>query len=398
MNIHVKSVCIDNGIIIFKKQDQAFNYMNSASSIEKYFIFSYEFGDKGQRAFLVSPSIEKLFKCIMNTPLNLRHYYELIPQFENCNLYLDIDFKLPPEKAEENKRNKQLYKNNLIDRIIIDEVKTHLKKTHPQVSDEIDSIEPLLLFSYQYDKYSLHLHWPLKTFHWKDNEHLGEWVKQFVIERSIFTPELNYIDTSVYSKFRNFRLMGNKKFSKSIETILRTTSKDKTLETFEKTIITSSNFQKQNDTGIDEKILTFNGFESLKNIGRTTVDVKRNQHQRISCNDLISLEGMGLSLDECNDIKEIETHYGHGFKVRKVKKASNSLWILLDHYTKHCKISQRIHKSNNVFIGFNINERYFWYDCTDEECKKKTQQKKIQIKLNQKKNHETMEFDEDFFN
>ncbi|KAM9962035.1 hypothetical protein ACTFIR_004917 [Dictyostelium discoideum] len=135
----------------------------------------------------------------------------------------------------------------------------------------------------------------------------------------------------------------------------------------------------------------------ILNIGRTTVDVKRNQHQRISCNDLISLEGMGLSLDECNDIKEIETHYGHGFKVRKVKKASNSLWILLDHYTKHCKISQRIHKSNNVFIGFNINERYFWYDCTDEECKKKTQQKKIQIKLNQK-NHETMEFDEDFFN
>ncbi|KAM9961685.1 hypothetical protein ACTFIR_004543 [Dictyostelium discoideum] len=124
-----------NGIIIFKKQDQAFNYMNSVSSIEKYFIFSYEFGDKGQRAFLVSPSIEKLFKCITNTPLNLRHYYELIPQFENCNL------------------------------IIIDEVKTHLKKTHPQVSDEIDSIEPLLLFSYQYDKYSLHLHWPLKTFH-----------------------------------------------------------------------------------------------------------------------------------------------------------------------------------------------------------------------------------------
>ncbi|KAN0000221.1 hypothetical protein ACTFIZ_000650 [Dictyostelium cf. discoideum] len=232
MNIHVKSVCIDNGIIIFKKQDQAFKYMNSASSIEKYFIFSYEFGDKGQRAFLVSPSIEKLFKCIMNTPLNL--------------------------------------------------LKTHLKKTHPQVSDEIDSIEPLLLFSYQYDKYSLHLHWPLKTFHWKDNEHLGEWVKQFVIERSIFTPELNYIDTSVYSKFRNFRLMGNKKFSKSIETILRTTSKDKTPETFEKTIITSSNFQKQNDTCIDKKILTFNGFESLKNIGRTTVDVKRNQHQRIS--------------------------------------------------------------------------------------------------------------------
>ncbi|KAM9945343.1 hypothetical protein ACTFIT_003599 [Dictyostelium discoideum] len=179
--------------------------VSNASSIE---IFLYEFGDTGQRTFLVSPSIEKLFKCIMNTPLNLRHYYELIPQFENCNLYLDIDFKLPPEKAEENKRNKQLYKNNLIDRIIIDEVKTHLKKTHPQVSDEID-----------------------------------KWVKQFVIERSIFTPELNYIDTSVYSKFRNFRLMGNKKFSKSIETILRTTSKDKTLETFEKTIITSSNFQ-----------------------------------------------------------------------------------------------------------------------------------------------------------
>ncbi|KAM9986512.1 hypothetical protein ACTFIY_010938 [Dictyostelium cf. discoideum] len=215
---------------------------------------------------------------------------------------------------------RDFYKNNLIDRIIIDEVKTHLKKTYPQVSDEIDSIEPLLLFSYQYDKYSLHLHWPLKTFHWKDNEHLGEWVKQFVIERSIFTPELNYIDTSVYSKFRNFRLMGNKKFSKSIETILRTTSKDKTLETFEKNIITSSNFQKQNDT-------------------------------------------------------EIETHYGHGFKVRKVKKASNSLWILLDHYTKHCKISQRIHKSNNVFIDFNINERYFWYDCTDEECKKKHNKK-----------------------
>ncbi|KAM9987011.1 hypothetical protein ACTFIY_011451 [Dictyostelium cf. discoideum] len=110
------------------------------------------FGDKGQRAFFVSPSIEKLFKCIMNTPLNLRHYYELIPQFENCNLYLDIDFKLPPEKAEENKRNKQLYKNNLIDRIIIDEVKTHLKKTHPQVSEEIDNIEPLFLFSYQYNK------------------------------------------------------------------------------------------------------------------------------------------------------------------------------------------------------------------------------------------------------
>ncbi|KAM9986865.1 hypothetical protein ACTFIY_011304 [Dictyostelium cf. discoideum] len=365
MNIHVKSVCINNGIIIFKKQDQAFNYMNSASSIEKYFIFSYEFGDKGQRAFLVSPSIEKLFKCIMNTPLNLRHYYELIQQFENCNLYLDIDFKLPPEKAEENKRNKQLYKNNLIDRIIIEEVKTHLKKTHPQVSDEIDSNEPLLLFSYQYDILYIYI----------DNEHLGEWVKQFVIERFIFTPDLNLIDTSVYSKFRNFRLMGNKKFSKSIETILRTTSKDKTLETFEKTIIRSSNFQKQNDTGIDEKILSSNGFESLKNIGRTTVDVNRNQHKRISCNDLISL-------DECNDIKEIETHYGHCFKVRKVKKASNSLWILLDHYTKHCKISQRIHKSNNVFIGFNINERYFWYDCTDEECKKKTQQKKIQIKLN----------------
>ncbi|KAM9998919.1 hypothetical protein ACTFIZ_002476 [Dictyostelium cf. discoideum] len=108
MNIDVKSVCIENGIIIFKKQDQAFNYMNSVSSIEKYFIFSYEFGDKGQRAFLVSPSIEKIFKCIMNTPLNL-HHYELIPQFENYNLYFNIDFKLTLEKAEENKRKEQLY-------------------------------------------------------------------------------------------------------------------------------------------------------------------------------------------------------------------------------------------------------------------------------------------------
>ncbi|KAN0045585.1 hypothetical protein ACTA71_005963 [Dictyostelium dimigraforme] len=371
MNIHIKSVCLDNGIIIFKKQDLAFNFINSGSCIEKHFIFSYEFGDKGQRAFLVTPSIEKLFKY--------------------------VDFKLPPEMAEENKRKKQLYKNNVIDRIIIDEVKTHLKKTHPQVSDEIDSCEPLSLFSYQYDKYSLHLHWPLKTFRWKDNEHLGEWVKQLVIERSIDTPELNYIDTSVYSKYRNFRLMGNKKFSKGIETILRTLSKDQTFGIFEKTIITYN----QNDSGIDEKTLTFNGFDSVKNIGGSVVDIKRNQQQqqqRISSTDSIPLEGLGLSLDECNDIKEIETHYGHGFKVRKVKKTSNSLWILLDHYTKHCKISQRIHKSNNVFIGFNINERYFWYDCTDEECKKKTQQNKIQIKLSQRKTHETMEFDEDFFN
>ena len=189
----------------FRKQDDAIKFSQLDPDLS---VFSQEVSCKGERRFLVCA---KETFWILYQSQEAKHFYEVIPRDTPCKLYFDLEFMtaLNPSKN-----------GHLMTERLISLVNQHLQDYFGCSSFTEDV---LILESSNEKKFSIHLIFNKAIF--KNNEACGAFVKTFanhlsIEDKTFLTVEnsdneqISFIDSSVYSKNRNFRLFLSRKYGK----------------------------------------------------------------------------------------------------------------------------------------------------------------------------------------
>lgn len=150
---------------LFHRQSQAFNFVKSCKEDVHVFALECKVGD-GQRIYLVTTYTELWY--YYKSRRNLLHCYEVIPENAVCKLYFDLEFnKLANPEADGKKMVALLIE--------------HVCKALQEFYGVNCSAEDVLnLDSSTNEKFSRHLIFQLHDVAFKDNVHVGNFVKKIL--------------------------------------------------------------------------------------------------------------------------------------------------------------------------------------------------------------------------
>ncbi|XP_032474088.1 DNA-directed primase/polymerase protein isoform X8 [Phocoena sinus] len=150
---------------LFHRQTQAFNFVKSCKEDVHVFALEYKVGD-GQRIYLVTTYTQLWF--YYKSRRNLLHCYEVIPENAVCKLYFDLEFNRLANPGADGKKMVAL----LIE---------HVCKALQQFYRVRCSAEDVLnLDSSTNEKFSRHLIFQLHDVVFKDNIHVGNFVRKML--------------------------------------------------------------------------------------------------------------------------------------------------------------------------------------------------------------------------
>ena len=217
----------------FYRQNEALERSQEEDGLK---VFSFEIDETGRRRFVVS-KISEFWTFYQNH--KRKHFYEVIPHYSKSKLYFDLEFP----KAENGNKDGEIMTKNLIRR-----VSEYLKEEYNHDSTDQDV---MVLDSSNPSKYSCHLIFQKVCF--DENKKIRAFLLDFESklsesDKSEFQvinkgKETSFVDKMVYSRNRNFRLIGSTKYGK--ETPLTPASFDVSTvgaseyKNFEKSLITN---------------------------------------------------------------------------------------------------------------------------------------------------------------
>ncbi|KAI8614382.1 hypothetical protein BC830DRAFT_1127680 [Chytriomyces sp. MP71] len=215
---------------ICAKQDTAFRIADSSPDPLRVFSFEFDVQKPGLRKFLVT-TLEGFWTKYCSLPAHERSYYEVIREHAPCKLYFDLEYAVEFNPRSDSGRMMKVFKQVVMDALL---AKFDIK---PASVDIVD------LSSSSSTKFSRHLIFNIRNAFWKSNAHVGAFVQQFL--RTIRTEhrELRtidsltsqqqsrlddlsclfintencsaiFVDEGVYSRNRNFRIVGSSKIGK----------------------------------------------------------------------------------------------------------------------------------------------------------------------------------------
>ncbi|KAG8520788.1 DNA-directed primase/polymerase protein, partial [Galemys pyrenaicus] len=150
---------------LFHRQAQAFNFVKSCKEDVHVFALEYK-GSDGQRIYLVTTYTELWFYYQFRK--NLLHCYEVIPENAVCKLYFDLEFnKLANPEADG---------KNMV-ALLIEHVCKALQELY-KVSCTAEDV--FNLDSSTDEKFSRHLIFQLHDVAFKDNVHVGNFVRKIL--------------------------------------------------------------------------------------------------------------------------------------------------------------------------------------------------------------------------
>ncbi|KAM5264241.1 DNA-directed primase/polymerase protein isoform 1-T1 [Ctenodactylus gundi] len=159
---------------LFHRQKQAFNFVKTCEEDVHVFALEYKVGD-GQRIYLVTTYAQLWF--YYRSRKNLLHCYEVIPENAVCKLYFDLEFNKPANPGADGKKMVAL----LIE---------HVCKALRDLYGVSCSAEDVLSLDSSTDKkFSQHLIFQLCDVAFKDNTHVGNFV------RNILQPALHLMSS-----------------------------------------------------------------------------------------------------------------------------------------------------------------------------------------------------------
>ena len=190
--------------VVFNKLRRAIEFCKSTDGT---FVFSWELNDRGCRRFLVSS--KKSFWSRYKKD-NDKNCYEVIISGSVSKLYFDLEYYI----SENQDKDGELMTKTLINRV--NECLFHVFGAKNKYE------EVLILDSSFSSKFSAHL--IFKNICFKDNVTMGDFVRYFELNLNEEDKKLfqvnhkgkpgNFIDKSVYSENRNFRLYLSTKYQK----------------------------------------------------------------------------------------------------------------------------------------------------------------------------------------
>ncbi|XP_047407675.1 DNA-directed primase/polymerase protein isoform X3 [Sciurus carolinensis] len=157
---------------LFHRQNQAFNFVKSCKEDVHVFALECKVGD-GQRIYLVTTYPQLWF--YYKSRQNLLHCYEVIPENAVCKLYFDLEFNKPANPEADGKKMVAL---------LIEYVCKALQELYNVNCSTEDVFN---LDSSTDEKFSRHLIFQLRDVAFKDNVHVGNFV------RKILQPAFNLI-------------------------------------------------------------------------------------------------------------------------------------------------------------------------------------------------------------
>ncbi|XP_011814938.1 PREDICTED: DNA-directed primase/polymerase protein isoform X2 [Colobus angolensis palliatus] len=150
---------------LFHRQAQAFNFVKSCKEDVHVFALEYKVGD-GQRIYLVTTYAE--FWFYYKSRKNLLHCYEVIPENAVCKLYFDLEFNKPANPGADGK--------NMVALLI----KYVCKALRELYGINCSAEDVLNLDSSTDEKFSRHLIFQLHDVAFKDNIHVGNFLRKIL--------------------------------------------------------------------------------------------------------------------------------------------------------------------------------------------------------------------------
>ncbi|XP_029388094.1 DNA-directed primase/polymerase protein isoform X2 [Mus pahari] len=157
---------------LFHRQNQAFNFVKSCKESVHVFALECKVGN-GQRIYLVTSYAQLWF--YYKTRKNLLHCYEVIPENAVCKLYFDLEFNKFANPGADGKKMVALLIQHVCKAL------EEFYNVHCSAEDVFN------LDSSTEEKFSRHLIFQLHNVAFKDNSHVGNFV------RKILQPALHLI-------------------------------------------------------------------------------------------------------------------------------------------------------------------------------------------------------------
>ncbi|XP_046947254.1 DNA-directed primase/polymerase protein isoform X4 [Lynx rufus] len=150
---------------LFHRQTEAFNFVKSCKEDVHVFALEYKVGD-GQRIYLVTTYTQLWF--YYKSRKNLLHCYEVIPENAVCKLYFDLEFNKHANPEADGKKMVAL---------LIEHVCKALQELY-RVNCSAEDV--FNLDSSTEEKFSRHLIFQLHDVAFKDNIHVGNFVRKIL--------------------------------------------------------------------------------------------------------------------------------------------------------------------------------------------------------------------------
>ncbi|XP_039738583.1 DNA-directed primase/polymerase protein isoform X5 [Pteropus medius] len=360
---------------LFHRQTEAFNFVKNCKEDVHVFALEYKVGD-GQRIYLVTTYVQ--FWFYYKSRKNLLHCYEVIPENAVCKLYFDLEFnKLANPEAD----------GKMMVALLIEHVCKALQELY-RVNCSAEDV--FNLDSSTDEKFSRHLIFQLHDVAFKDNIHVGNFVKKILQPASHLIasesddgiPEtrvshfseipvkqgisFSKMSTGVYTRNRNFRLYKSSKIGKPVA-----------LEVAEdnKFSLTQSDISEENQYFLSSLISNVRFSDTLRILTcDTSQENKQKQVEYFSSTStsVENIEGFQgspypevdefvLSLVNKNGIKGGIRHWNYFFPEE----------LLVYDICKYrwCGNIGRAHKSNNIMILVDLKNEVWYQKCHDPVCK-----------------------------
>jgi len=296
-----------------------------------------------------------LIKHMSSFSANKRCFFEVIPPNTPTKLYFDFDYS---GTIDEEKFKK-------FEEVFIEVVNNRLQ--HDHFYRDYNGMDPLVLKSNGNAKFSIHYIFPVV---FENTALMKEFVLNVVSDLST-TPYGGYIDTGVYTAWRNFRLIGNTKANKMnhLQLINATTNCD----TDAKRLLTCfvSVMRNKETYSQHHKDLCFL-FECKKILKRTehTEKISLNRGTKTLCQSTIP----DKYKDQVKKIEQeiIQKKYPNYSYYRSFQKFNEQEFVDYVFYPGlPCPYNNdRSHKSNRTYFKINLSANKVFFRCADPECSK----------------------------
>ena len=338
----------------FCRQDEALQHASADGDLS---VFAWEVGGGGQRKFIVC-SKETFWSFYKK--LSRKHYYEVIPWNKPCKLYFDLEF------ISKHNSGKDGY---LMTETLVNIVN---KTLQTEFSCQSFLEDVLILESSNNKKFSVHLVFQKAIF--PNNGDCGAFVKHLFAslsdeDRKLFEVKdhednlTNFIDLSVYSRNRNFRLHLSTKFGKTSQFTVSALDVS-SVALLEK----SGEFSKKSQDEFEWRIFSNS---LITNVGTTdsliSIETGSSQSIRRPRRPVVS------RLSPCSspypELEQFVTSLVSPGWVRQWRCGPDTDSLVLDIAgTRHCGRVGREHRSNHVYFTCSLSRGVVWQGCHDHQC------------------------------
>ena len=290
--------------------------------------------------------------------MDRRHYYEVIPWDKPCKLYFDLEFLVQP--------------NPHCDGTVMTETLINIVNKHLQTEFSSTSfLEDVLVLESSTDhKFSIHLVFQKAIF--SSNGDCGAFVKHLIAslaeeDRRQFEVaddkgnKTNFIDRSVYSRNRNFRLYLSTKYGKSAQFTVSAS------DVCSLALLERNEHSEKCKEEFHQEIFSLS---LITNVGRDSVITFQ---ENSSPGGSSSRAGV-RAVKSCSTspYPELEALVGGLVSpgwVRQWRHCAQTDLLLYDiGGTRYCGNVGREHRSNHVYYACSLSRGVVWQSCHDQAC------------------------------